>query len=247
MSLNLTGKKVAVTGAAGSLGQVFVKDLVAQGAIVYAVSRTATKLDALKSKYSTIISILCDLTNWNEAQKILTEKLPDDLDMLVNNAAVATVETLDELSEDGVDQVMNTNMKGTLLITKIVSKKMIAAGKGGSIVNISSLASEFPCDFLLAYGMTKAAINRMTKTLAVQLGPHKIRVNSVNPTLVADTEMGDFAFDSNEKKAIVKNFTPLPDPTTPQDVSDSVLFLLSDKSKAITGQNLFVDGGLRGG
>jgi len=71
---------------------------------VYAISRTASKLDALKSKFPSIIPLLCDLSKWNEAESILTEKLPDDLDMLVNNAGVATVETLEQLTEDGVDQ-----------------------------------------------------------------------------------------------------------------------------------------------
>jgi len=90
-------------------------------------------------------------------------------------------------------------------------------------------------------------MNRLTKTLATQLGPHKIRVNSVNPTLVFDTEMGDFVFDSDEKKALIKTFTPLPYATTTKDVSDSVLFLLSERSKSITGQIVFVDGGMHGG
>ncbi|ODM95655.1 L-xylulose reductase [Orchesella cincta] len=234
-------------GFLACFGQAFVKDLVEQGAIVYAISRTASKLDELKTKYPSIIPLLCDLTQWNEAEKILTENLPDDIELLVNNAGAASVETLDELTEDGVNQVLNINIKGTLLTTKIVAKKMIAGGKGGSIVNISSVGSDFPCTFLLAYSMTKAALNRLTKTLATQLGPHKIRVNSVNPTLVVDTTMGDFVFDTDEKKTMLKTITPLPNPTTEQDVSDSVLFLLSEKSKAITGQILFVDGGLHGG
>lgn len=76
-------------------------------------------------------------------------------------------------------RILNVNIKGTLCITKVVSKKMIANGKGGSIVNISSVVSDFPFAFLLTYAMTKAAINRLTKTLATQLGPHNIRVNSV--------------------------------------------------------------------
>lgn len=84
-------------------GEVFVKDLVEHGAIVYAISLTSSKLDALAKKHPSIIPILCDLTKWNESEKMLTEKLPADIDILINNAGLAKSEKLEELTEEGVD------------------------------------------------------------------------------------------------------------------------------------------------
>lgn len=162
-------------------------------------------------------------------------------DLLVNNAAVQTWAPLLELREDEWDQVIRTNLKGTFLNTQRAARLMVAAGNGGAIVNIGSGCNKlaFPC--LVDYAASKGGIEMLTKSCALELGPHGIRVNCVAPgsVLVERTlrEAPDYA-------GSWSRITPLGRVGYPEDIANAVLFLADTQSSFISGQTLWVDGGV---
>ena len=145
-------------------------------------------------------------------------------------------------TQEQIDAIFAVNLKAVINVTQVIAEGMVARGNGGSIVNVSSNSTKCTATSLFAYSLSKVALDHTTRMFAVELGKHKIRVNSINPTLVPSTDMGrDFA--SPEVVQFVKAMTPLGDTPQVQDVTNAVLYLLSDKSNFITGETLSIDGG----
>lgn len=161
--------------------------------------------------------------------------------VLINNAGIQTWASLLDLRADQWDAVMRTNLRGTFLNTQAAARLMVAGGVKGSIVNLGSGCNKLAFPKLVDYTASKGGIEQFTKVAAVELGPQGIRVNCVAPGAIATertaTEAGDYA-------ATWSRVTPLRRVGTPQDIAGPVVFLCSDAADFITGQTIWVDGGV---
>uniref|UniRef100_A0A3B3Z2K5 Dicarbonyl/L-xylulose reductase n=2 Tax=Poecilia mexicana TaxID=48701 RepID=A0A3B3Z2K5_9TELE len=164
------------------------------------------------------------------------------IDLLVNNAACTKLQPFLEVTADQFDLLFNVNVKAVLHVSQMVAGGMKTRGSGGSIVNVSSQASQRALRDHTVYCSTKGALDMLTKVMALELGPHQIRVNSVNPTVVM-TKMGRLGWSDPEKAQTMKSRIPLGRFAEEEDVVNSILFLLSEKSSMINGVALPVDGG----
>jgi len=160
--------------------------------------------------------------------------------VMVNNAGIQTWSSLLDLSADRWDAVMATNLRGTFLNTQAAARAMIAAGHGGAVITLGSGCNKHAFPRLVDYTASKGGIEQFTKVAAVELGPHRIRVNCIAPGAIATdrtaSEAGDYA-------AIWSAVTPLRRVGTPADLTGPLLFLISEAAAFVTGQTLWVDGG----
>jgi len=161
--------------------------------------------------------------------------------LLVNNAGVQTWSPLLELDEADWDRVIRTNLKGCFLNTQKAARLMIAAGHGGRIVNIGSGCNKIAFPNLVDYSASKAGIDQLTRSAAMELGPHGITVNCVAPGAI---EVERTRRESPDYGSTWSRITPLRRIGTPADVANAVLFLCSERASFITGQTLGVDGGI---
>ncbi|MCC7462754.1 MAG: SDR family oxidoreductase [Gammaproteobacteria bacterium] len=162
-------------------------------------------------------------------------------DVLVNNAGIQTWASLLELEEERWDAVLRTNLKGCFLNTQQAARRMVAAGKGGAIVNIGSGCNKLAFPKLVDYTASKGGIEQFTKAAALDLGPHGIRVNCVAPGAIATERT---LREADNYAATWSALTPLRRIGTPEDVAAVVLFLASPAAAFVTGQTIGVDGGL---
>ena len=172
-----------------------------------------------------------------------TKKTYGKVDILVNNAGVYAFEPIEQISEESIDRIFGTNVKGLLLTTKAAVPLFPA--EGGSIINIGSVVSEITPPFSSVYTGTKGAVDAITRVLARELGPKKIRVNALNPglTITEGTKTAGIADSDFEKDAVSK--TPLGRAGKPEDIASVATFLASDESGWVTGALLQAGGGLR--
>ncbi|KAJ8322205.1 hypothetical protein KUTeg_000676 [Tegillarca granosa] len=231
--MSFKGKRALVTGGSSGIGRVIVEGLYKGGAEVFV-------LDKLKVDIPGVRVIQVDLAEWYGTKKVVEEI--GDIDLLVNNAGIGIPPTaFGYFDKEGVERTIDVNLKAPFNISQVVVNRMIKRGCQGSIVNISSVASITTIKDNAIYCISKAGLDMMTKVMALELGPHKIRVNSVNPTIVM-TEMGKRFWDP-ERLAPWTVRTPLGRFAEVDDIVSATLFLLSDKACMITGTALPVDGG----
>lgn len=240
MEITFTGKRALVTGAGKGIGRETVLALARCGAEVTAVTRTQTDLDSLILECPSVRPVCVDLANWEATEAALKDVGP--VDLLVNNAACTSLQPFLDVSPEQFDMCFNINVKAVLHVSQVVARGMKARASGGSIVNISSQASQCALRDHAVYCATKGALDMLTKVMALELGPFQIRVNSVNPTVVM-TEMGRIGWSDPEKAKGMMSRIPLGKFAEVDDVVNSILFLLSDKSAMTNGVMLPVDGG----
>jgi L-xylulose reductase len=164
------------------------------------------------------------------------------VDGLVNNAGIAILEPFLETKIENYEKVMKINVRSVLLISQGVARNMTTQNIQGSIVNVSSQASSRGFNEHTSYCTSKGALDQLTRMMAVELGPLGIRVNSVNPTVVL-TDMGKMAWNDPIKSGPMLSRIPQARFANPLDVSESIMFLLSEQSNMINGVMLPVDGG----
>ncbi|XP_047464795.1 L-xylulose reductase [Mugil cephalus] len=240
MEISFAGKQALVTGAGKGIGKATALALARCGAKVTAVTRTQADLNSLTEECPSITPVCVDLADWGATEAALQNIGP--IDLLVNNAACANLQPFLEVTPDQFDRAFSVNVKAVLHVSQIVARGMKARGSGGSIVNVSSQASQCALRDHAVYCATKGALDMLTKVMALELGPHKIRVNSVNPTVVM-TEMGRIGWSDPKKAKTMISRIPLGHFAEVEDVVNSILFLLSDKSNMTNGVTLPVDGG----
>ncbi|XP_077407158.1 L-xylulose reductase isoform X2 [Vanacampus margaritifer] len=240
MEISFKGKRALVTGAGKGIGRATARALARYGANVTAVTRTQSDLDSLVHECPSITPVCVDLADWGATDDALKNIGP--IELLINNAACAKLQPFLEVTPDQFDQSFTVNVKAVLHVSQVVAHGMIARGSGGSIVNVSSQASQCALKNHTVYCATKGALDMLTKVMALELGPHQIRVNSVNPTVVM-TEMGRRGWSNPEKAKTMTSRIPLGRFAEVDEVVNSILFLLSDKSTMTNGVALPVDGG----
>ncbi|EDO38087.1 predicted protein [Nematostella vectensis] len=240
MEISFSGKRALVTGAGKGIGRCTAKALVKCGADVVALSRTQSDLDSLKAESPSIQTHHIDVQNTSDVRDLI--KGLGDIHLLVNNAGVGRLHLFEDIEPEDYDIVFGVNVKAALFVAQAVARKMKAQGSGGAIVNVSSQASQAPLMEHTLYCASKAALDMITKVMALELGKHKIRVNSVNPTVVL-TDMGKMAWADPVKAGPMLASIPLGRFAEEQDVVDAILYLLSDKAAMIHGTCLPVDGG----
>ena len=245
----LAGKVAIVTGASKGIGASIAKHLAAEGASVvvnYASSKTGA--DQVVSEISRnggkAIAVKADLAKKADVDYLFdeTKKNFGQLDILVNNAGVYEFLPLEQITEEHFHRQFNLNVLGLLLATQRAAKQF--GPDGGSIINISSIASTSAPPTGSVYSATKAAVDTVTKSLAKELGPRKIRVNAINPGPV-ETEglhAAGIAGSDFEKNLVTQ--TPLGRIGQPQDIATVATFLASADSGWLTGETMRAGGGL---
>ena len=247
----LSGKTAVVTGASKGIGAGIAKGLAAEGAAVvinYASSKDgADRVVAdIKAKGGKAIAVQGDVAKAADVEKIFTEtkKAFGRLDILVNNAGVYnSLLPLEEVTEEDFHRHFNINVLGLLLATKEAAK--LFGDEGGSVINIGSVASDLNQPNSVVYTATKGAVDAVTRVLAKELGPRKIRVNSINPGVIETegTHAAGVIGSDLEKQYVAR--TPLGRTGQPNDIAPVAVFLASDESRWVTGDTLVVSGGLQ--
>ncbi len=244
----LTGKVAVVTGASKGIGAAIAKQLAADGANVvvnYATSREgADKVVAEITKTGgKAIAVVASVANEAEVEVLFaeTKKAYGKLDILVNNAGVYGFVPLEQVTPAEYKRQYDTNVLGLLLATKAALPYFPT--EGGSVINISSVVSALAPAAASVYASSKGAVDTITKSLAKELAPRKIRVNAINPGLViTEGTRSAGIVDSDFEKDTV-SATPLGRAGQPEDIAPPVSFLASDEARWITGETIFVSGG----
>jgi 3-oxoacyl-[acyl-carrier protein] reductase len=244
----LAGKVAVVTGASKGIGAAVAKHLAAEGASVvvnYSSSwEGADRVVAeVAAKGGQAVAVQANIAVPADIARLFaeTQKAFGALDILVNNAGIYEVAPIGQITEESFHRHFNLNVLGLILVTQEAIKYF--GPQGGSIVNTSSVVSTLSPAGMGVYNATKAAVDVLTRTFAKELGPRKIRVNSVNPGPVETEGLhAEGMFESIQGLAAI---TPLGRIGQPDDIAPAVVFLASPDSGWITGESLYVAGGLR--
>ena len=247
---SLKGKVAIVTGASKGIGAAIAEDLAREGAsVIVNYSSSPQKAEEvvgrIKAKGGSAKAVRADVSKPAEARQLIDATLAEfgRADILVNNAAVYEFRPLPEVDEAHFDRMFDLNVKGLVFATQAAVKAF--GENGGTVINISSMASLAATPNSSVYSATKAAVDSVTRTLAAELGPKKILVNSVLPGPV-ETDGALSLSNWDEFSARLVQQTPLGRVGKPADIAKVVSFLASDDAGWITGQVIPVAGGLRG-
>jgi 3-oxoacyl-[acyl-carrier protein] reductase len=245
----LTGKVAVVTGASKGIGAGIAKDLAAQGASVvvnYASSKAAAEkvVSEITSNGGQAVAVQGDVAKQADIERLFaeTKKAFGRLDILVNNAGIYEFLPLEQITAEHFHKQFNLNVLGLLLTTQEAVKQFPATS---SIINISSVVGTSALPTAAVYSATKAAVNAVTQSLAKELGPRKIRVNSISPGMIETEGVHAAGFAEGEFRKNVETQTPLGRIGKPQDVATVATFLASADSGWITGETFHVAGGFR--
>jgi 3-oxoacyl-[acyl-carrier protein] reductase len=250
MTKKLQGKVAVVTGASKGIGAGIAKALADEGASVV-VNYSSSKQDAdrvveeIAARSGHAIAVQGDVSKPAHIERLFSEakKAYGRLDILVNNAGVYELSPLEGVTEDLFHKHFNVNVLGLLLTTKEGVKHM--GPEGGSIINIGSGASSMRPPNSAVYTATKAAVDAITGVLAKELGPRKIRVNSINPGMIETEGVHAAGMAGSDFQKMVETQAPLGRIGQPDDISPTAVYLASSDSKYMTGEALLVSGGLR--
>jgi 3-oxoacyl-[acyl-carrier protein] reductase len=213
----------------------------------YASSKTdADKVvNEITKRGGKAVAVQGSVTKKDDVEKLFSaaEKAFGKLDILVNNAGVYEFVPLEDVTEQQFHRMFDTNVLGILLATQEALKHFTA--EGGSIVNIGSLASSLTPPTGVVYNATKGAVDAITRTLAKELGPRKIRVNSINPGMVVTEGAVAGGYTEGDMRNMFESMTPLGRVGETDDIAPAAVFFASDDSKWVTGETLLIAGGLR--
>jgi len=248
----LNGKVAIVTGGGSGIGRAIALVFGRQGAKVAVLGRRQDALDGVVEKLTKLgamgLAILCDVTQAADTRNAVegVERELGAVNVLVNNAGVLSVSTIENISEEEWDRVIQTNLKGPFLMSRAVLPSMRRAG-GGAIVNVGSVLGLVAMKDRAAYCASKGAITLLTKAMALDHAHQNIRVNCVCPSIV-ETELVKGLFSETEAGRLAREARigtlPLGRFGQPNDVAEMVAFLASDQASWITGTAIPVDGGL---
>jgi NAD(P)-dependent dehydrogenase (short-subunit alcohol dehydrogenase family) len=243
--MKLQGQVAAITGAGRNIGKAMANLFAAEGAKIAVIEmhegRGQAVVDAINGAGHEAMPVLCDVSNSSDVQAMVAKIVAHfgGIDILVNNAALTDHADIFDSTEEEFDKVIAVSLKGPYLVTKYVAAQMVKQGRGGKIVNFGSTSGMIGRADGIAYAAAKAGVINMTRAMAVQLAPHKIRVNCVVP----NRSGSPVGFDDDVTGS--RTFENLAGRLgTAEDQAKAALFLVSDDSEFIYGHSLVVDGGV---
>ncbi|NKB58440.1 MAG: SDR family oxidoreductase [Alphaproteobacteria bacterium] len=244
----LEGRTALVTGAGRGLGAGMAKGLSGAGARVVLMSRTRSELDALaediRASGGDADVLVCDATDEDAVRAAISAL--SSLDILVNNAGTNIPQPFVDVESAALDTMLNLNVRAAFIVAQAAVNRMLKdadrATRGGAVVNISSQLGRVALRDRSVYTMTKHAVEGLTKSMAIELAPHRIRVNAVGPTWV-DTPMTGPALADPDFRAEIIGSIPMGHLAQIDDIVGAVVFLASPAAAMITGASLVVDGG----
>ena len=244
----LNGKVAVVTGASKGIGASIAEYLAAEGAAVvvnYATSQAGADavVKRIREKGGKAIASQADVSKPEDITRLFAESKVafGKVDILVNNAGIYEFAPLESVTTEHFHKQFDLNVLGLILTTQEAVRQM--NGDGGSIINISSIVGQMPLENGAVYSATKAAVDAVTVALSKELGPRKIRVNSVNPGLVETEGVHALGDTFKEFRKTIEERTPLGRIAQPEDIARAAVFFASDDAGWITGQTLLVAGG----
>src|SRR5450432_788020 len=245
----LVGKVAVVTGASKGIGAAVAKALGAEGASVvvnYASGKSGADkvVEAITSKGGRAIAVKADVSKAEDAQALIDDTLKafGGLDVLVNNSGVYEFAPLEAITEESFHRQFNLNVLGLLLVTQAAAKHL---PEGGSVINIGSGVSRITPANSAVYTATKGAVDAITGVLSRELGPRRIRVNSINPGMVETEGSIAAGFIGSDFEKALASQAPFGRVGRPEEIADIALFLASKESRWLTGETLIASGGLR--
>jgi 3-oxoacyl-[acyl-carrier protein] reductase len=246
----LSNRVAVVTGASKGIGAGIAKGLAEQGAAVvvnYSSSKEGADrvVSEIKAKGGRAIAVQADVAKAVDVRRLFaeTKKAFGRLDVLVNNAGIYEFVPLEQITEEHYQRLFNTNVLGLILATQEAAKYFDA--DGGSVINIGSVASRVTPPTSTVYSATKGAVDAITGTLAKELGPKKIRVNSINPGVVVTEGTHTAGIVGSDFQKNYEAQTPLGRSATPDDIAPIAVFLASADSGWLTGETVLASGGMR--
>ena len=250
MSKKLPNRVAIVTGASKGIGASIAKHLAAEGASVI-VNYSSSKEGAdrvvaeITKAGGKAVAVQADVAKSADINRLFSEskKAFGPLDILVNNAGIYDFAPLEAVTEDSFHKQFNLNVLGLILTTQAAVKHF--GPSGGNIINISSVVSTLAPPNASVYSATKAAVDAVTKSLAKELGPKKIRVNSINPGMVITEGVHTAGFVGSDFQKDIESKTPLGRVGQPNDIAPAAVFLASEDSSWLTGETLYISGGNR--
>jgi 3-oxoacyl-[acyl-carrier protein] reductase len=246
----LTGKVAVVTGASKGIGASIAKRLAAEGASVvvnYGSSKAGADkvVSEITANGGKAVAVQANVAQKSEVDRLFTEtkKIFGALNILVNNAGIYEFATLDNITEEHFHKHFNLNVLGLLLASQAAARQFDDGG--GSITNISSIVSTLAVPEAAVYSGTKGAVDAITRSLASELGPRRIRVNAIRPGMVETEGTQSAGITGSDLRKQVEAQTPLRRIGQPQDIAGTAVFLASDDSSWITGETFVISGGYR--
>jgi 3-oxoacyl-[acyl-carrier protein] reductase len=246
----LNGKVAVVTGASKGIGASIAEHLAAEGASVvvnYASSKAGAEVvvKRIHEKGGAALAVQGDVSNHDDIKRLFAETKTayGKLDVLVNNAGIYEFAPLESITAEHFHKHFNLNVLGLLLTTQEAVKLMGSAG--GSIINMSSIAGKMPVQNTSVYSATKASVDAITIALSQELGPRRIRVNSLNPGMVETEGLHAGGLAESDFRKLLESQTPLGRIAQPEDVARAAVFFASDDAGWVTGQSLILSGGQR--
>jgi len=240
-----TTKIAIVTGGGSGLGFAIAQQFVQHNISTIIIGRNAEKLHASKSVLGNLcFAMPCDLSHLQSIPSLVQTIIDQfgKIDILVNNAGINMKKDFTEVTDEEFQRILTTNVTAVFAMSREVVKHMLKV-ESGCIINISSMAAQYGLPKVIAYSASKAAIDGMTRAMAVELSPKGIRVNAIAPGFIY-SEMTEQALNNDpERKAKVFGRTPMGTMGQPEDIGQAALFLASDAAKFVTGVVLPVDGG----